>query len=200
MPRSPAYWGNVLGLAGYAVAVATLVGGAPLSGRLGARWAGRRGLFESHQWLSWALVALALAHAALLWPRRGPGAGAAWWWPAAVEGVPLAIAMGPFVVYALLLVAASYYARRRLGYPLWRGLHALAYPATAVALWHGVAAGPDAWHPVLRGGCILALLAAALGVALRIGSHLRRPPHAARPRKLADDPMPSRDERQEGAR
>ncbi|HLH22448.1 MAG TPA: ferric reductase-like transmembrane domain-containing protein [Chloroflexota bacterium] len=174
MPVSAAYWGNVLGLVGYAVGVAALVGGALLSGRLGARWAGRRWLFDSHQWLSWALVALAVAHGALLWPRRGPGAGLAWWWPVAVEGVPFAIAVGPFVVYTLAIVTASYYARRRVGYPRWRWLHALAYPATAVALWHGVAAGPDAWHPVLRVGYSAALAAAALGVAIRGGSYLRR--------------------------
>jgi predicted ferric reductase len=174
MPTSPAYWGNVLGLTGYAVAVAALVGGALLSGRLGARWAGRRWLFESHQWLSWALLGLAVAHGLLLWPRRGPGAGAAWWWPVGVDGVPLAVAVGPFVVYALVLVTISYYARRRLGYPRWRWLHALAYPATALVLWHGIEAGPDTWHPVLRAGYTVALAATALGVALRAGSYLRR--------------------------
>src|SRR5438045_1745396 len=174
MPWSPAYWGNVLGLAGYAVGVAALVGGALLSGRLGARWAGRRWLFESHQWLSWAVVTLGGAHGLLLWPRRGPGAGATWWWPVGVEGVPLVIAVGPVVVYALVAVSATYYARRRLGYPLWRWLHALAYPAMAAALWHGVEAGPDAWHPVLRAGYTVALAAAALGVALRAGHSVRR--------------------------
>src|SRR5581483_7447851 len=102
------------------------------------------------------------------------GAGVAWWWPVGIDGVPLAVAVGPFVVYALALVTASYYARRRLGYPLWRWLHALAYPATAVALWHGVEAGPDAWHPLLRAGYSVAIGAAALGVALRAGSYLRR--------------------------
>ncbi|HEY7061520.1 MAG TPA: ferric reductase-like transmembrane domain-containing protein [Chloroflexota bacterium] len=174
MPWSAAYWGTVLGLAGYAVGVAALVGGALLSGRLGARWAGRRGLFVSHEWLSWALVALGVAHGLLLWPRRGPGAGAAWWWPLGVEGVPLAIAVGPFVVYALALVTASYYARRRLGYPRWRWLHALAYPALAVMLWHAIEAGPDTWHPVLRAGHGVALAAAALGVMLRAGNSVRR--------------------------
>src|SRR3954454_24330599 len=122
VPGNPAYWGNVLGLAGYVVLVGALVGGALLSGRLGTRWAGGRGLFVSHQWLSWALIILALGHALLLWPRRGPGVGLAWWWPVAVEGVPLAVAMGPFAVYALVVVTVSYYARRRLGYPAWRWL------------------------------------------------------------------------------
>lgn len=174
MPSNPAYWGNVLGLAGYVVAVGALVGGALLSGRLGARWAGGRGLFVSHQWLAWALIVLAAGHALLLWPRRGPGVGLAWWWPVAVEGVPLAVAVGPFGVYALIVVTISYYARRRLGYPAWRWLHALAYPATALVLWHGIEAGPDAWNPVIRIGYGMALAATALGVALRLGSYLRR--------------------------
>ncbi len=184
MSWSAAYWGNVLGLAAYVVGVLALVGGALLSGRLGAWWVGRRWLFESHQWLSWAVLGLGVAHGLLLWPRRGsPASFGAWWWPLGLPYVPLAVAVAPFAVYVLLAVTASYYARRRLGFPRWRWLHALAYPALAVLLWHGVEAGPDAWHPVLRAGYSLALLAAVAGVGLRLGSALRRalrPPRRAR--------------------
>src|SRR3954467_8164986 len=71
MPWNAAYWGNLLGLAAYVVGVLALVGGALLSGRLGARWAGRRWLFDTHQWVSWAVLVLGVVHGLLLWPRRG---------------------------------------------------------------------------------------------------------------------------------
>src|SRR3954454_2733193 len=81
MPWNAAYWGNLLGLVAYALGVLALVGGALLSGRLGTRWAGRRWLFETHQWISWAVLVLGVVHGLLLWPRRGgatslvPGGG-----------------------------------------------------------------------------------------------------------------------------
>jgi len=180
---SPGYWGILLGLAAYAVGIAALVSGALLSGRLGARWMGRRWLFDSHQWLSWGVLALGVVHALLLWPRRAGAAGfLAWWWPIDVPTIPFAIALGPFVVYALGVVAASYYGRRRLGYPLWRWLHALAYPALVVALWHGVESGPDSWHPVLRAGYVVTVALVAAVVVVRLGGPwlraVRRAPRA----------------------
>ena len=60
----------------------------------------------------------------------------------------------------------------------------LAYPATALALWHGIAAGPDAWNPVIRIGYGVALAATALGVILRLGSYLVTHRAAARPRPV----------------
>jgi predicted ferric reductase len=175
VPTNPAYWGNVLGLAAYAL------GGALLSGRLGARWVGVRWLFVTHEWLSWAVIVLGVAHGLLLMPRRSGGASfVTWWWPVGASTVPLAIAVGPFVVYALALVAASYYVRRRLGYPLWRWLHALAYPVLAVMLWHGIEAGPDAWHPVIRAGYGVALGAVAAGIGPRVAGTVRQAARRAR--------------------
>jgi methionine sulfoxide reductase heme-binding subunit len=181
MPWNAAYWGNLLGLAAYVVGVLSLVGGALLSGRLGARWAGRRWLFETHLWISWAVLVLGVAHGLLLWPRRGGATSlVAWWWPLGVSTVPLGIAVAPFAVYVLAAATASYYARRQLGFPLWRWLHGLAYPALAVLLWHGVDAGPDSWNPVLRAGYGVALLTAVAGVGLRIGSSIQRSRRRAR--------------------
>lgn len=183
MAYSAAWWGNLLGLLAYAVGVVALAGGALLSGRLGARWTRQRWLFAAHLWLSWAVVALGLAHGLLLWNRRGGAASfVQWWLPLGAEFIPLAVAAGPLALWLLAGTTASWYPRRPLGYPLWRWLHAISYPALAVTLWHGVEAGPDGWHPVLRAGYLGAIALAAGAVVVRLSASVQRHWRGRRPR------------------
>jgi methionine sulfoxide reductase heme-binding subunit len=62
----------------------------------------------------------------------------------------LGLALGVAGLYAAVVSAAAAYLRFRLGLPLWRVLHASAYPAFAVAAWHSVAIGANTWLPEVR--------------------------------------------------
>jgi methionine sulfoxide reductase heme-binding subunit len=64
---------------------------------------------------------------------------------------PLAVRLGVFAFYGLLLVLISSWVRRRLRYGTWRALHYLGFVTFALATAHGVLAGSDAGEPWMRG-------------------------------------------------
>lgn len=89
--------------------------------------------------------------------------------PFAAHYRPNAVALGSLATYAFLLVAAVGAARGRMassprGASTWRALHALAYPAWAIAVLHGMLAGTDRgqrWVVLLTIGCVAGVLIAA---------------------------------------
>jgi methionine sulfoxide reductase heme-binding subunit len=60
---------------------------------------------------------------------------------------PVATAFGVLAMYAMVIVLASSWLRRRVGPSWWRRLHLLAAPAFVLALVHGVFAGTDSARP-----------------------------------------------------
>lgn len=64
---------------------------------------------------------------------------------------PLATDLGVLGCYALVVVLASSWLRRRLSYRLWRGLHYASFAAFALVTLHGLLAGADAGQPWMRG-------------------------------------------------
>lgn len=85
-------------------------------------------------------------------------------------GVPLGLglALGVSALYATVVATAAFYLRVRIGSTLWRGLHALAYPAFAVAAWHSLEIGANAWLPALRFTYTITLASAGLLVCGRL--------------------------------
>ncbi len=64
---------------------------------------------------------------------------------------PVWTAMGVIAFYTVLVVLASSYLKKQLGYRFWRGLHYLSFGAYLLALAHGVFAGTDSGEPWARG-------------------------------------------------
>lgn len=60
---------------------------------------------------------------------------------------PVGVAFGVLAMYAMVIVLASSWLRRRVGPAWWRRLHQLAAPAFVLAMVHGVFAGTDATRP-----------------------------------------------------
>lgn len=60
---------------------------------------------------------------------------------------PFGVTLGIVSMYALVIVAASSWARSHLSTKTWRGVHLLAVPAFILALLHGVFAGTDTERP-----------------------------------------------------
>ncbi len=92
-----------------------------------------------------------LAQLAFLGPGAGPGLG-----------------LGVASLYATILVTVTFYARARVTAPLWRWVHALAYPAFAAAAWHAVAIGANAWLPAMHAFYLLTAGSAGLLICLRL--------------------------------
>jgi DMSO/TMAO reductase YedYZ heme-binding membrane subunit len=68
-----------------------------------------------------------------------PGAVAATGWPAAVWGFNTGI----LAFYALLLLAPTFYARRRIGIRRWRFLHRFVLLFYGLSVWHALILGLD---------------------------------------------------------
>ncbi|HKV44174.1 MAG TPA: hypothetical protein VJT32_05790 [bacterium] len=137
------------GLVAYALLYASIATGTILSS---ARFRKRPGVLpwasRAHELLSLAGLLAAVIHTlvGVVSPQRvrwslllflGPGGG-------------MGLAAGTASVYAMILVTVTFYLRGRIGRPLWRWIHALAYPAFAAAAWHSVALGANAWLPAMR--------------------------------------------------
>ncbi len=62
----------------------------------------------------------------------------------------LGLALGVVSIYLLAVATVVVYLKHMLPGPLWRSVHALAYPAFAAAVWHSLAIGANAWLPDVR--------------------------------------------------
>jgi DMSO/TMAO reductase YedYZ heme-binding membrane subunit len=163
------------GFAAYLLLYGSVISGAALSTpSVRGRWPAlaSRGVHEA---LALAGLVTGLLHG-LAYAAPVSGRAATWLFlgPRGGGGIGLPLAMGVAALYAAGLVAASFYARRRVGSPLWRWLHALSYPALAAAAWHGMAMGADAWLAPVRLMYGVTLASAGVLVVRRL-AELRRP-------------------------
>lgn len=76
---------------------------------------------------------------------------------------PFWTAIGIIAFYLLVLVTASSYMRKQLGYKTWRAIHYLSFGAYVMGLAHGIMAGTDSTMPWAQGlylstGAIVLLL------------------------------------------
>jgi predicted ferric reductase len=67
--------------------------------------------------------------------------------PFASPYAPRAVGVGQLAFYAIALVAASFYVRRRIGQRAWRLVHYLTFLAFAGVTMHGIASGTDTLQP-----------------------------------------------------
>jgi predicted ferric reductase len=71
--------------------------------------------------------------------------------PVAEPYRPLAVALGVFSLYAMVLLLFSSWLRRHLPYGLWRFLHYISFAAFVLVTAHGWLAGSDSGEPWMRG-------------------------------------------------
>jgi predicted ferric reductase len=167
------------------------------------RWPHQRiNVFALHQWTAYSTVALMLAHPAVLLFLKTPHFG---WldvlWPVHSPLQPLINLTGAMAVYLVLLVLVTSLLRHRIGRPVWRSLHYLAFPAVVLVFVHSLLTDPNLkdGHPdMLDGGKVFLELAAVLSVAavagrgwlrgkgLRLGAVARIPAHESALRQDSD--------------
>lgn len=91
-----------------------------------------------------------------------------------------AVAVGVVSLYALLLVTASFWVRKFIGYKTWRAIHFITFATYAGVTLHGITAGTDTTQPWARllyvgtGLTVLALLAYRLQYRLPQNETWRR--------------------------
>jgi predicted ferric reductase len=136
-----------------------------ITNRLARVWPGGPAAFDVHQYVSLLGLAFAVFHVFILLGdqnlRLSLGQLLA---PFAAETYrPFWVGLGQVGLYALGVVALSYYVRKPLGRNTWRLLHYLSFGTYLLALTHGLASGTDSATLWARGlywvtGSVLLLL------------------------------------------
>jgi predicted ferric reductase len=133
-------------------------------------WPHRRlNIFALHQWTAYCAVALTLAHPTVLLFQHAPRFRVIdLLWPIHSPLQPKINLAGAAALYILLLILVSSLLRHRIGRPLWRKLHYLAFPTVALIFLHSILTDPllkDGKPDLLDGGKIFVEIACFLCVA-----------------------------------
>jgi predicted ferric reductase len=157
--------------------------GVAMSSRLWDKIAGRRWPFEVHRFSSLLALAFVGLHMAALIPDQWTNFTPA---DLLVPGLstyrPLAVAMGVVAMYGAVVVVASFYVRKLIGYKTWRTLHYGTFAVFVLVLLHGIYAGTDSGEVWMRWSYLTAGMGLFFLTAYRImapaepQSPARRPP------------------------
>lgn len=145
-------------------------------------------LFRLHQWTSYIVVVLMLAHpAVLLWVHAPRFRVFDLLLPIQSPLQPKINLAGAGALYLLLLVFLSSLLRLRIGRRIWRNLHYLVFPAAVLLFLHSILTDPNLkdGHPgLLDGGKVFIEICALLSIAAtalrwRLRGRGLRPPRPA---------------------
>lgn len=141
-------------------------------------------LFELHQWSAYATVVFASTHPVVLLFQHAPRFRVVdLLWPLHSPLQPKLNCAGAGALYLLLILLGTSLLRHRLGRPLWRRLHTLAFPTVVLVFLHSILTDPllkNGRPDLLDGGkifveiaCLLSVIAVAGRIILR-GKGLRQ--------------------------
>ncbi len=133
-------------------------------------------LFELHQWAAYATVVFTLTHPLVLLFQHTPRFRVFdLVFPIHSPLQPKLNLAGAAALYLVVLIVVTSLLRRRIGRPLWRKLHYLAFPAAALLFLHSILTDPllkDGHPDLLDGGKVfveIACLLSAIAIGWRIG-------------------------------
>ena len=176
-----------LGLGAVGAATLTLLLGLLIALRYSPvrQWPHRKlNIFAIHQWTAYCTVVLTLAHpVVLLFQHDPPFRVVDLLWPIHSPLQPKLNLAGAAALYLLLVILVSSLLRHRIGRPLWRKLHYLAFPVAALLFLHSILTDPalkDGKPDLLDGGKVFVEIAfllstAAIVARLRIRGRGLRP-------------------------
>jgi sulfoxide reductase heme-binding subunit YedZ len=167
MTHDPTFWiiARAAGLVAYGLLTASVLAGIVLKARPFGKALKPAAVTDIHRFLAMlGLGALAIHGTSLVLDKTVNITPLALLVPGLVPYRPLWTSVGVVAAEAMVLVYASFSQRKRIGVKAWRALHWLTYGIFALATVHGLAAGTDTsrpWAPLLYGGAVGAVLAAA---------------------------------------
>lgn len=151
-PETHAFWylSRTSGLVAYALLWLSVMAGLLLSGRTGRGLVPPKVALEVHQTSSGLALAFAFFHGLILTGDRFLGLGLVELLvPLSGSLQPLWLAGGQLAFCLLAAVLATSLMRRRLGNPLWRRLHYLAFLGYWMSLAHALVMGSDTGRPLI---------------------------------------------------
>ena len=168
------------GLAAFAVLTASVVLGLLMSTKTSDGLLSRPFVFDMHQFLSVASLALIGVHAgSLLFDGFLHFTPLSVVVPFMSPYRPLAVGVGVIAAWLTAIATASFWLRSRIGTKRWRTLHYVTFLAYFASLGHGVTAGTDTTVPLVYWGYVVSAAAVMALTTLRITGY-RGPQRAAR--------------------
>lgn len=177
-PTPQAYWyiSRASAFVAYILIWISMLAGLSITSKAGRRWPGLPSSFELHRYTSLLGLGFAALHALvllgdqymsyslgqLLVPFLAGSYKTQW------------IGLGQVAIYALGVVAFSFYIRNRLGVRAWRLIHSLSFALFLMTLVHGLQSGTDSgnwWASTLYWGSAATVLLGSIYrvLAARIG-------------------------------
>ncbi|KAA3640649.1 MAG: hypothetical protein DWP92_02610 [Armatimonadetes bacterium] len=169
------------GIAAFVLLSASMVWGLWISTKTFGRAVNAKGLQWLHESLGLAAVAATVVHMVALSMDEFIGFS---WWDITIPGVatwkPLATSLGAVSFWSILLVSASFYAKRWIGQSAWRSIHYLSFGSFLAAVAHGVMAGTDSGTPWMSALYVGAGVAVVSLTATRLVASARAPSNQPR--------------------
>jgi methionine sulfoxide reductase heme-binding subunit len=160
------------GLTAFVVLSASVVMGLLISTRAGDGVLSRGFVFDMHQFLSVASLALIGVHAgSLLFDGFLHFTPLSLVVPFASPYRPFAVGIGVIAGWIAAIITASFWFRSRTGTIRWRTLHYATFLAYFSSLAHGVMAGTDTHLPFVYWGYVVSLAAVTSLTTLRISGY-----------------------------
>ncbi|MBI4671335.1 MAG: ferric reductase-like transmembrane domain-containing protein [Chloroflexi bacterium] len=182
-PKAFWYLARTTGVVAYLLLWLTIVYGLVVSNKMARLWNGGPTAVELHQFITWLAVAFGLFHALILMGDKYIKSNLTQIaTPFAYAGYePFWVGLGQVAFYLTLIVAASVYVRKWMGYRAWRTLHYLSFVIYFLLTLHGFFSGTDTKaSPVLAMYTLTSVVAYFL-LIVRILNAVRtaRPTHNA---------------------
>lgn len=176
-PKAFWYLARASGLAAYLLLWLSLAFGLIVSNKLARLWNGGPAAVDLHQFTTWLAVAFMLLHALILLGDHFVRATLAQvLTPFAYAGYqPVWVGFGQIGFYLTLIVGASFYVRKRIGYRTWRTLHYLSFVIYSLLLAHGIFAGTDTSTPAVATMYFASGIAVYFLLVVRIFDAVRAP-------------------------
>lgn len=194
-PKAFWYLARTTGMVAYVLLWLSIVFGMVVSNKMARLWNGGPTAVELHQFITWLAIAFGLFHALILMGDtyiKSTLMQVAM--PFAYAGYqPFWVGLGQIAFYLSLVVAASFYVRKQMGYRVWRTLHYVSFVIYFLLTLHGIFAGTDSASPAILGMYIASGVAVYFLLIVRIFAAVRAPRnlnHAAA--KSTTDSSPAR--------
>lgn len=150
-PKAYWYLARAGGVVAYLLLWVSLVLGLVVSNKMARLWNGGPTAVELHQFSTWLAIAFSVFHAMILLGDHYIKATVVQvLTPFAYTGYePLWVGLGQVAFYLAIIVAASFYVRKHIGYRTWRTLHYVSFVLYLMLTLHGIFAGTDSKTPAL---------------------------------------------------
>ena len=183
-PKGYWYLARAAGVIAYVLLWFSVALGVTITNKMSRVWPGGPTAVDLHQFASLLALTIAIFHALILLGDRYMNYTLAQILiPFALPGnLSLWFALGQIGTYLMVPVAFSFYARRFIGFKVWRLIHYTSFVIYFLVTVHGLWSGTDTLTPAMLGLYVVTILATYFLTMYRVLVSVRQPRAHPKPR------------------